>query len=227
MSRATRVLTVLGGTFDPTHYGHLRLAADVKAALGLVEVRLIPAGTPPHRTAPIASANHRLAMTELGCAEFSGLVADAREIHRAGPSYTVLTLEGLHEESPQRPLALLIGADAFAGLAQWWRWEQLFTLAHLLVVERPGMVFKTNSLPAALRTQWERRLTTETARLERSLAGAILRVPVTPQAISASAIRAALARGPSGLDQVRGLLPAAVLAYIERNQLYRSLADAT
>jgi len=227
MSSAGRVLAVLGGTFDPIHYGHLRLAADVKAALGLDEVRLIPAGTPPHRAAPIASANHRLAMTELGCAEFPGLVADAREIHHAGPSYTLLTLESLHEEGPQRPLALVIGADAFAGLAQWWRWEQLFTLAHLLVVERPGMVFETNSLPDALRTQWERRLTTDVARLARSLAGAILRVPVTPQAISASAIRAALARGPSGLDQVRGLLPSAVLAYIERNQLYRSLADAT
>jgi len=227
MSRAARVLAVLGGTFDPVHYGHLRLAADVKAALGLEEVRLVPAGTPPHRAAPIASANHRLAMTELGCAEFSGLVADAREIHRAGPSYTVLTLESLHEEAPRRPLALLIGADAFAGLAQWWRWEQLFTLAHLLVVERPGTVFKPDLLPAALKMQWERRLTTETARFERSLAGSILRVPVTPHAISASAIRAALARGPSGQDQVRGLLPAAVLAYIERNQLYRSLADAT
>lgn len=227
MSRSGGVLAVLGGTFDPIHYGHLRLGADVKAALGLDEVRLIPAGTPPHRAAPIASANHRLAMTELGCAEFSGLVADAREIHRAGPSYTVLTLESLHEEKPRRPLALLIGADAFAGLAQWWRWEQLFTLAHLLVVERPGIAFNPESLTVALKTQWERRLTTETARLERSLAGSILRVPVTPHAISASAIRAALARGPSGQDQVRGLLPAAVLAYIERNQLYRSLADAT
>jgi len=227
MSRVARLLAVLGGTFDPIHYGHLRLAAEVRHALGLDEVRLIPAGAPPHRAAPIAPANHRLAMTVLGCAEFSGLIADAREIHRAGPSYTVLTLESLRAENAQRPLALLVGADAFAGLPQWWRWEQLFVLAHLLVVERPGTEFNPRSLPAALKTQWDLRFTTETARLERSPAGAIARLPVTPQPISASAIRAALARGPSGEDQVRGLLPAAVLAYIERNQLYRSLADAT
>lgn len=227
MSNAARVLAILGGTFDPIHYGHLRLAADVKTALGLDEVRLIPAGTPPHRAAPIASANQRLTMTELGCAEFPGLIADAREVHRPGPSYTVQTLESLRAEEVQRPLALMIGADAFAGLAQWWHWQQLFALAHLLVVERPGVPFKPQALPAALRTQWERRFVPDVGRLEHSIAGAIMRVPVTPQDISASAIRAALARGPSGADEVRGLLPAAVLAYIERNQLYRSLADAT
>src|SRR6266702_521094 len=93
-------LGILGGTFDPIHYGHLRLAADVKQALELAEVRLITSGDPPHRAAPVASAEHRLAMTELGCGEFPGLVADAREVRRAGPSYTVLTLQELHDEDP-------------------------------------------------------------------------------------------------------------------------------
>jgi nicotinate-nucleotide adenylyltransferase len=220
------VLAILGGTFDPIHYGHLRLAADVKRALSLAEVRLVPAGLPPHRAPPVASGEHRLAMAALGCAEFPGLVADDREVRRAGPSYTVATLESLRAEQPNRPLALLIGADAFAGLEQWRRWEQLFTLAHFLVVERPGTVFDLDSLPAKLRTQWERRLTEDRARVERALAGAILRVTVTPQPISASAIRAALVRGKAGHAEVRGLLPASVLAYIERNQLYRSPEDA-
>ncbi|HSS71511.1 MAG TPA: nicotinate-nucleotide adenylyltransferase [Casimicrobiaceae bacterium] len=227
MSRVSPIIAILGGTFDPIHYGHLRLGADVKSAVGLDEVRLVPAGDPPHRAPPVASAEHRLAMTELGCAEFSGLIADAREVHRPGPSYTVLTLESLREEQRGRPLALVIGADAFAGLEQWRRWQQLFTLAHFLVVERPGTAFDPATLPATLRTQWERRLTTDAMRLERSLAGAILRVDVTPQPISASSIRAALARGPAGRSTVRGLLPASVLAYIDRNQLYRSDQDAT
>jgi nicotinate-nucleotide adenylyltransferase len=227
MSRASPIIAILGGTFDPIHYGHLRLGADVKSAVGLDEVRLVPAGDPPHRAPPVASAEHRLAMTELGCAEFPGLIADAREVHRPGPSYTVLTLESLREEQRGRPLALVIGADAFAGLEQWRRWQQLFTLAHFLVVERPGTAFDPAALPATLRTQWERRLTTDAMRLERSLAGAILRVEVTPQPISASSIRAALARGPAGRNTVRGLLPASVLAYIDRNQLYRSDQDAT
>lgn len=221
MSRIIRVLAILGGTFDPVHYGHLRLAADVKAALSLPEVRLIPAGSPPHRIAPIASAAHRLAMTQLGCAEFAGLSVDGREVVREGPSYTVATLESLHAEQPALPLALLIGADSFAGLTQWWRWERLFTLAHFVVVERPDATPAEVALPPALEVHWERRLTTDPARLERTLAGSIVRVQITPQPIAATAIRMALARGAEGRAEIRGLLPAAVLDYIDRNQLYR------
>ncbi len=226
MTRTIRVLALLGGTFDPIHYGHLRLAADVKAALSLPEVRLIPAGSPPHRVAPIASAADRLAMTALGCAEFAGLVADGREVEREGPSYTVATLEALHAEQPALPLALLIGADSFAGLTQWWRWERLFTLAHFVVVDRPDATPAAVALPPALEVHWQRRLTTDPARLERTLAGSIVRVQVTPQPIAATAIRTALARGAQGRAEVRGLVPAAVLDYIDRNQLYRSLPDA-
>jgi nicotinate-nucleotide adenylyltransferase len=226
MSRLVRVLALLGGTFDPIHYGHLRLAAEVKAALSLPEVRLIPTGNPPHRGAPVASAAHRLAMTVLGCAEFTGLVADAHEVEREAPSYTVQTLEELHAEQPALPLALLIGADSFAGLTQWWRWERLFTLAHFVVVDRPGASPEAVALPPALEVHWQRRLTTDPARLERTLAGSIVRVQVSPQPISATAIRAALARGAEGRAEVRGLLPAAVLDYIDRHQLYQSLPAA-
>lgn len=225
MSRLLRVLGLLGGTFDPIHYGHLRLAAEVKAVLSLPEVRLIPAGNPPHRPAPVASGEHRLAMTALGCAEFPGLSADGREVGGDAPSYTVSTLEAVHAEQPGLPLALLLGADTFAGLTQWWHWERLFTLTHLVVVERPGTPLVTADWPPALEVHWQRRLTTDTARLERTLAGSIVRVEVTPQPIAATAIRAALAKG--GVDQaaLHGLLPAAVLDYIERNHLYRPLRD--
>jgi nicotinate-nucleotide adenylyltransferase len=220
MTRTLRALAILGGTFDPIHYGHLRLAADVRTALALEDVRLVPAGIPPQRAPPVASAEHRFAMTALGCAEFPGLTADPREIACPGPSYTVTTLEKLHAEQPMLPLALLIGADAFAGLTQWWRWERLFTLANFVVVERPGATPAGADLPASLQVHWQRRLTTDTSRLERTLAGSIVRVTVTPQPIAARAIRAALALGAAGRDQVRGLLPAAVLDYIDRNQLY-------
>jgi nicotinate-nucleotide adenylyltransferase len=221
-----RTLGIVGGTFDPIHYGHLRLAADVKAALDLSEVRLIPVGVPPHRPPPVVSGADRLAMTELGCAEFAGLVADGREIHRPGPSYTVTTLQALHAEDVTRPLALIIGSDAFAGLADWNRWEQLFTLAHLVVVERPGAPALPEAAPPALQEQWNRRLTTDPSRLSRQLAGAIVRQKVTPQPISATEIRALLEKEGSGRAELRGLLPAAVLAYIDRNQLYRSPPDA-
>ena len=217
---------ILGGTFDPIHYGHLRLATAVQSALGLAQVHVIPSGVPPHREAPCASPEDRLAMAQLGCAEFPGLEPDDREVRRAGPSYTVVTLQELHNEDRNRPLALLLGTDALQGLAGWHRWQQLFTLAHLVVVERPGTSFDVAALAPPLREQWERRLTTDPARLARQLAGSIVRVPVAPQPISATAIRAALERGAAGRAEVAGLLPAAVLAYIERNQLYRPRTDA-
>jgi nicotinate-nucleotide adenylyltransferase len=217
---------ILGGTFDPIHYGHLRFASAVRSALGLAWVSMIPAGVPPHRMAPVASPQDRLAMTQLACAEFPGLQPDDREVRRAGPSYTVTTLQELHNEDRNRPLALLLGTDALQGLAGWHRWQQLFTLAHLVVVERPGASFDVAALAPQLREQWERRLTTDPARLSRQLAGSIVRVPVAPQPISATAIRAALERGTAGRAEVAGLLPATVLAYIERNQLYRPRTDA-
>ena len=116
-------LALLGGTFDPVHYGHLRLADDVRTGLALSEIRLVPAGHPPHRGKPHASATDRLAMLDLACREFPALTIDPREIRRGGKSYTVLTLGELRSENPHRPLAWIVGADALAGLPQWHRWR--------------------------------------------------------------------------------------------------------
>ena len=220
------VLGILGGTFDPVHYGHLELAREVQAALRFSALRLVPAGDPPHRAAPVASAEHRLAMLELALADYPMLEIDAREIRRAGPSYTVTTLEALRADAPTRPLALVVGADAFLGFPTWHRWEALFELAHVVVAARPGIALE-GTLAPALATHWTRRLRFDARVLAAAPAGAIFVQPTTPRAISASAIRRDLARGPEGIAAVRGLLPASVLAYIDRNQLYRSRPDAT
>ena len=214
-------LGILGGTFDPVHNGHLELARELRAALPLSGVRFVPAGAPPHRAAPIASAADRLAMIELAIAGHPGLAMDAREIARPGPSYTVQTLEELRREDPARPLVLIVGADAFLGLPAWHRWHELFALAHLVVVARPGVDLDPARLPALL-PEWQRRRTGDPQALVATPAGAILTHPVTAHDISATALRALLACGPAGYDAARGLLPAAVLAYIERNQLYRT-----
>jgi nicotinate-nucleotide adenylyltransferase len=223
-----RVLGILGGTFDPIHFGHLELAREVRSVLGLAAVRLVPAGDPPHRAAPVATAAHRLAMVQLAVEGYSGLEVDDREIERAGRSYTVLTLEELRREDPERPLALIVGADAFAGLPTWHRWTELFSLAHLVVVARPGFELD-DALPAELAGEWAHRRVPDPASLAATRAGTIYVQPITPHAISASAIRAALAAGNSARAhaQVATLLPPAVLAYIDRNQLYRSRPDAT
>jgi nicotinate-nucleotide adenylyltransferase len=221
----TSVLGIFGGTFDPIHCAHLELAREVRAALDLAAVRFIPAGDPPHRAAPVASAMHRLTMVELAIADIPGLEVDGREIHRRGRSYTVDSLAELRAEAPSRPLALIVGADAFLGLPTWHRWRELFDFAHVVVVARPGISLD-GALPPDLGREWSRRFDSDVGVLAEKPAGAIVVQPITAHAIAASAIRAQLALGPEGIVAVRGLLPAAVLAYIDRNQLYRSRPDA-
>ena len=114
-------LAILGGTFDPVHFGHLGLASDVRDALALDGVRLVPAADPPHRDSPRASAADRVAMLRLAVADAPGLTVDTREITRGGKSFTVDTLADLRAEMPARPLVLLVGADAFHGFLAWHR----------------------------------------------------------------------------------------------------------
>lgn len=217
---------LFGGTFDPVHYGHLRAAAEVRERLQLPELRLVPAGDPPHRGAPVATAVHRLAMLKLAVEEFPGMTVDAREVLRTGKSYTVTTLAELREELPGHALLLIVGIDAFAGLPTWHRWREIFELAHIVVVTRPGTTID-GALSQTLHETWRTRHVNDATALESAASGAILSMPITPQPISATTIRRALLQGSSGIAQVRGLLPAAVLAYIDRNQLYRSRTDAS
>ena len=219
-------VALLGGTFDPVHYGHLRFADDARRALGVAEVRLVPARDPPHRSGPAAPAADRLAMLRLGAAEFPGLAIDERELARPGKSYTVLTLEELRGEDPARPLLLLVGADAFRGLPTWHRWREIFALAHVVVVARPGVALAAD-LPEPLAAEWHARRTGDPAALFSAPAGVIYEARVSPQPISATVIRAQLARGPAGRAAVDGLLPRDVLTYIDRHRLYSPPTDAT
>lgn len=206
-------LGILGGTFDPIHYGHLRPAQEVLRALDLSEIRIIPAANPPHRRAPLATAEQRLRMAELAVAEFPGLRVDDRELRRGGPSYTVLTLESLRRELGAQPLCLLLGVDAFEGIETWHQWQRLPELAHFVVMTRPGW-----PPPAAdVLPSWARgRLARVPDDLAQAGAGKIYFQAVTPQDISATRIREAIARG----EPVDGLLPPAVLEYLRANRIY-------
>jgi len=167
------VLGIFGGTFDPIHCGHLEVARELRDALGFSAVRFIPAGDPPHRAAPVATPAHRLAMVELAVEGQSGLEVDAREIHRPERSYTVPTLEELWEEDRSRTLALILGADAFLGLPTWHRWRDVFALAHLVIVPRPGVPLEA-ALPAVLADEWTQRLSADARVLTATPAGAIV-----------------------------------------------------
>ena len=220
-------LALLGGTFDPVHNGHIGLAEDARRALGLSEVRLVPAGDPPHREGPRASGRDRVAMLRLAVADHRGLVVDPREVARAGKSYTVLTLEELRQEAPSRPLLLLVGADAFLGLPTWHRWREIFALAHVVVAARPGTVLKPSG---DLADEWKARAVDRPDPLFSTPSGSIYEQAIAPGPISATAIRAELARGPAGREAVRPLLAPAVLRYIDQHHLYSDRAppqDAT
>ena len=152
-----RTLGIFGGMFDPIHYGHLRAAFELSVILDLQQVLFIPAADPPHRERPLADAADRLAMVRAAIADEPRFVADDREIRRGGRSYTVLTLEALRAEHGTRPLVLMLGADALAGLAGWHRWRELPELAHLAVASRPGIGLPAGGeLGDMLRTRRER-----------------------------------------------------------------------
>ena len=215
---ASAPLALLGGTFDPVHFGHLRIVTETAAALKLPEVRLIPSKTPVHRARPGASEAQRLAMLTLAVADVPGLVADDRELKRDTPSYTVLTLQSLRAEFPQRPLIWLIGIDAFMHINHWYEWPRLFELAHFVVLNRPGFAV-SQALSPVLAEVWQGRLTRSADALREATYGSIYLHTVTPQAISATEIRNTIAAGADDSALV-SLLPAPVLAYIRAHQLY-------
>ena len=205
------MIGIFGGTFDPIHYGHLRPASEVRHALDLDALHLVPAANPPHRPSPVATPAQRMTMLEMALTEFPELRADDRELRRGGISYTVDTLKSYRSQYPRTALALLVGADAFDGIETWHQWQQLPELAHIVVMQRPGWV------PETSRDWVTERAVSDEFDLANELAGRVRLVSVTPQPISATGIRAALAA-----DQPVGeMLPLPVLDYIQQHRIYR------
>ncbi len=216
---STGPIGVIGGTFDPVHYGHLRLAEELSETLKLAEVRLVPSGTPPHRSAPQVTAEHRLEMVRLAAAGNPRLVVDDREVRRAGPAYTFDTLASLRAEAGNsRPIVLLLGADAFLEFATWHRWHEIFGLAHVAVAHRPGYPVEhwDERMPQPLAREYSARLMQQPLATHLSPAGGITVIAFTALDISATAIRDMLRSGASP----RYLLPSAVLDYIRQHHLY-------
>ncbi|MDZ7751601.1 MAG: nicotinate-nucleotide adenylyltransferase [Gammaproteobacteria bacterium] len=206
------MLGILGGTFDPIHYGHLRLALEFADGLGLEEVLLVPAGTPPHRDAPVAHAEERATMAAAAVAGEPRLRVDRRELERPGPSYAVDTLEALRRDHPHTPLCFLMGMDAFQGLHHWHRWRQIPELAHIGIAGRPGSA-PPQGPPGEL---LQRHQVDRPSQLNETLAGRILILQVPMLDISASRIRRLVATGRSP----RYLLPDPALQIIRRQGLY-------
>jgi nicotinate-nucleotide adenylyltransferase len=207
---------LLGGTFDPIHFGHLRMAEELAGWLDLDQVRFIPAAQPPHRSQPRTVIHHRVEMTRLAIEANPKFMLDTREVDRKGMSFTVETLTSLRQElGTNDPLWLFMGADAFLGLNTWKNWSQLFDLANIAVAHRPGYrLAQTDALGDELREALHQHQVKDAAVNQAS--GQIILRPVTQLDISATAIRTAIREGKSP----RYLLPEPVLDYIHTHHLY-------
>jgi nicotinate-nucleotide adenylyltransferase len=183
---------VFGGMFDPIHYGHLRTAHELHELLGLERIAFIPAGDPPHRAAPLADAATRLAMVRAAVEDDDRFLVDERELKRAGPSYTVLTLEELRAERQAQPIVLILGMDAFAGLERWHRAGELIDLAHVVVALRPRVAPPVDGLPATL---LQRNRCDDPAQLAGIPAGLVHVCRNTQLDLSSSAVREVIAAG--------------------------------
>jgi nicotinate-nucleotide adenylyltransferase len=206
---------VFGGTFDPIHYGHLRTAFELLRLLRLAEVRFVPAGDPPHRAVPLADADRRLAMVRVAIAGQPGFVVDDREVRRRGRSYTLTTIAELRGEFPSTPICLLIGMDAFIGLPDWHRWEEILPLTHIVVAHRPGWEMP---LAGVLGDLLAERQIDDVAGLHAQPGGRVFIHPVTQLEISSTQLREIVR---SGRDP-RYLVPDAVRDMIRETGCYTS-----
>lgn len=207
---------VFGGTFNPIHYGHLLLADEVLEALRLDRVLFVPAGVPPHKAmAGLVPADDRYAMVTLATAGHPGFAVSDVELRRAGPSYTVDTLEAL--ATPREALFLLVGSETFLDLLAWREPARIARLARLVVVPRVGSAFDPESAAAqkVLRAIGGEPFVHVT-RGEVPLRGVLI-VHATSLPISASELRRRVREGRS----LAYRLPEPVAAYIRARGLYR------
>ena len=216
--RILQPIGIFGGTFDPIHFGLLRLAEEMAESLALEHVRFVPAGTPPHRTRPRTDGPHRLAMVKIAISNNPRFVLDEREVLLPSLSYTINTLRSLRDDFGNvQPLCLLLGADAFLGLSNWHCWQELFELAHIAIAHRPGFPQSTwkDAMPEILRDEIEKRMANPDDLIS-CAAGLIVTRQITALDISATHIRDTLRAGRNP----RYLLPDTVLDYIHTHQLY-------
>lgn len=206
---------ILGGTFDPVHHGHLRMAVELRERLKVDRIAMVPCHIPPHREQPGTTSQDRLELLNLAIDGEPGLTVDDRELRREGASYTADTLRQLRSElGPEAPLAMVVGTDAFAAFDHWRDWQDIPELAHIVVVSRPGSRVDPDGEPARL---LDRRRATDVADLHRQPAGLCLALDLPLLEISATGIRKRIRDGRSP----RYLVPDRVWQAIRARNLYR------
>ncbi|MES1978335.1 nicotinate (nicotinamide) nucleotide adenylyltransferase [Polaromonas sp.] len=194
---------VFGGAFDPPHKAHLELAKVAITQLELDELRVVPTGHAWHKARELSSAGHRLAMTRLTFEGMPRVVVDEREMQRAGPTFTIDTLEALQSENPGAQLYLIMGADQFAAFRQWHRWQAIVGLAIICIAGRATSTVTQAQIEAY-----------------GMLKSRFLQLSLPPMIVSATHIRQLLASGAGQSNDINELVPEAVARYISANRVY-------
>jgi nicotinate-nucleotide adenylyltransferase len=210
---------ILGGTFNPIHLAHLRIAEEVREACHLDHVLFMPAAAPPHKlVADAVTFTHRLAMIEAAIADNPGFQVSDLEARRSGKSFSVDTLELLRQADPTGERYFIVGLDSFRDIASWKDYTRLFELAHLVVTARPGVELPDPlaALPVAVQNDfcYDGKL----KKLRHRSGNAVIFLEETRLDISSTLIRRKVAAGES----IRYLVPPTVAAYIVDHGLYQS-----
>ena len=210
-----RLIGILGGTFDPIHNGHIRLAIEVLEKLKLDEVKLIPANIPPHRPTPFASPADRKKMIKLAISDEKKLSIDLREIENGNISYTVNTLKSLRDEFSDDILFLIIGVDVFNMIDGWKEWQSLLNYTHIIVANRSSD--NEENISSALK-KWRNENTIDDINfLTSALSGYIYCIDTPIVEISSRMIRTYYAK----YKNIQKYLPSNVITYIKENNLYK------
>jgi len=204
-SQGTQRIGVFGGAFDPPHNAHVALAQAALEQFGLDALYVIPTGQAWHKARALSAPEHRLAMTRLAFEDMPQVRVDDRELRRAGPSFTIDTLQALQAENPRAQLYLLLGADQFAAFRQWHRWQEILAIAIICIADRAQSTLAQTQFDAY--SGDNNRFFT-------------LKLPLMP--VSATRIRQLIASGVATVDEIARLVPEPVARYISAHQLYRS-----
>ncbi len=209
-------IALFGGTFNPIHLGHLKIATAIQTQFHFSSFLFLPARKPVHKGAS-TSASHRVEMLNLALQAMPITAASIclDEINRTTPSYTVETLKQLRKGSAPLSITLILGWDAFGGLTSWHQYEKLLSLCHLLVVNRPNT---DAPLPADLQALLQTHLTADSEMLKTHPYGCIYLFDAGTHDISSSELRKRIQQKQSIVDWV----PAPVWEYIKKNELYKS-----
>ena len=219
MGLAGAPIGLLGGSFDPIHYGHLQLGRDALKRLRLHEVRFIPAAQ-PWQKGPMTAAEHRVQMVQLAIAGEPRFALDTQEIERGGTTYSIDTLRELRLALPNHPLVLIMGSDQFARFDTWNSWEEIADTAHIAVAQRAG---STPRQSTQLQAMLDARLA-DASSLATQIAGTIVEFEMTPVEVAATEVRRLLRESASaeGARRLSAMVPAVVLDYIDSHRLYRN-----